>query len=147
MKIEEKDEDGNPVESTIKVPAGPSLKLQEYLYSISRILDEVVPHTLPSEIHARYIDKTISISLAHYNRVIRENEQDINQRCALQLLMDVRHLTLLMVARDNKAMEVSQDICDFLRHKIDPFDYDVFYPYIQTSLKRSVQRVMVSPLF
>ncbi|CAG9565917.1 unnamed protein product [Danaus chrysippus] len=143
IKIEEKDEDGNPLESTIKVPAGPSMKLQEYLYSISRILDEVVPHTLPSEIHSRYIDKTISISLAHYNKVIRENEQDINQRCALQLLMDVRHLTLLMVARDNKAMEVSQDICEFLRHKIDPFDYDVFYPYIQTSLKRSVQRVMI----
>ena len=92
-----------------------------------------------------FIERTIAISFAHYNKIIREKETDITQRCALQLLMDVRHLTLLMVARENKkAMELSQDICEFLRQKIDPFDYDVFYPYIQTNLKRSVQRVQVS---
>ncbi|CAH2264178.1 jg21718 [Pararge aegeria aegeria] len=142
IKIEEKDEEGNSIESTIKVPAAPSMKLQEYLYSVSRILDEVVPHTLPAEIHTAFIEKTISITFAHYNKVIREKETDINQRCALQLLMDVRHMTLLMVPRENKrAMEFSQDVCEFLRQKIDPFDYDVFYPYIQTNLKRSVQRV------
>lgn len=132
----------------IKVPAGPSLILQEYLYSISRILDEVAPQTLPNETHTLFIEEVIAITLSHYNKVIRENETDINQRCALQLLMDVRHLTLLLVPRENKkAMEQSSDICEFLRQKIDPFDYDVFYPYIQTNLKRSVQRVQVSILF
>lgn len=142
IKITEKDEEGNPIESTIKVPAGPSLKLQEYLYSTSRILDEVAPHTLPIETHTHFIEKVTAITFAHYNRVIRENETDINQRCALQLLMDVRHLTLLLVPRENKkSMELSSEICEFLRQKIDPFDYDVFYPYIQTNLKRSVQRV------
>lgn len=80
IKIEEKDEEGNSIESTIKVPAGPSMKLQEYLYAVSRILDEVVPHTLPSEIHTAFIEKTISITFAHYNKVIREKETDINQR-------------------------------------------------------------------
>ncbi|CAH0588166.1 unnamed protein product [Chrysodeixis includens] len=142
IKITEKDEEGNPVESTIKVPAGPSLKLQEYLYSTSRILDEVAPHTLPIETHSLFIERVVAITFAHYNKVIRENEIDINQRCALQLLMDVRHLTLLLVPRENKkSMELSSEICEFLRQKIDPFDYDVFYPYIQTNLKRSVQRV------
>lgn len=142
IKITEKDEEGNPIESTIKVPAGPSLKLQEYLYSVSRILDEVVPHTLPVETHILFIERVTAITFSHYNKVIKENETDINQRCALQLLMDVRHLTLLLVPRENKkSMELSSEICEFLRHKIDPFDYDVFYPYIQTNLKRSVQRV------
>ncbi|XP_038222006.1 conserved oligomeric Golgi complex subunit 1 isoform X2 [Zerene cesonia] len=142
IKIVEKDDEGNSIESTIKVPAGPSLKLQEYLYAISRLLDDVIPHTLPVEIHTSFIDNITSITFAHYNNVIREKETDINQRCALQLLMDVRHLTLLLVPRENKkCMEFSQEICEFLRQKIDPFDYDVFYPYIQTNLKRSVQRV------
>ncbi|XP_068622543.1 conserved oligomeric Golgi complex subunit 1 [Battus philenor] len=142
IQIQEKDDEGNAIESTIKVPACPSLKLQEYLYAVSRILDEVVPHTLPHEIHKEFIEKVTSITLEHYNTVIREKESDINQRCALQLLMDVRHLTMLMVPRENKkSMEYSQEICEFLRQKIDPFDYDVFYPYIQTNLKRSVQRV------
>lgn len=115
------------------------------MYSISRILDEVVPHTLPHEVHTEFVERVTSVLLAHYNNVIREKETDINQRCALQLLMDVRHLTLLMVPRENKkCMEYSQDICEFLRQKIDPFDYDVFYPYIQINLKRSVQRVQVN---
>lgn len=145
IKIEEKDEEGTAIESTIKVPAGPSLKLQEYLYAISRMLDEVVPHTLPHEIHTKFIESVVSVSLAHYNKVIKVNESDINQRCALQLLMDIRHLTLLMVPRENKkAIELSHEICEFLRQKIDPFDYDVFYPYIQTNVKRSVQRVQVN---
>ncbi|KAM3965418.1 conserved oligomeric Golgi complex subunit 1 isoform 2-T2 [Aphomia sociella] len=142
IKIEEKDDEGNAIESTIKVPAGPSLKLQEYLYSISRILDEVVPHTLPAEIHTMFIEIITDITFTHYDKVVRENEKDINQRCALQLLMDIRHLTLLLVPRENKiTMRLSHNICEFLRQKIDPFDYDVFYPYIQTNLKRSVQRV------
>ncbi|CAK1542071.1 unnamed protein product [Leptosia nina] len=142
IKIVEKDDEGNSIESTIKVPAGPSLKVQEYLYTVSRLLDEVIPHTLPLEIHTKFVDQITSVTFAHYNTVIREKEAEINQRCALQLLMDVRHLTLLLVPRENKKyVEMSQDICEFLREKIDPFDYDVFYPYIQTNLKRSVQRV------
>lgn len=142
IKIEEKDDEGKAIESTIKVPAGPSLKLQEYLYAVSRILDEVVPHTLPVEIHTLFIEKITTVTFAHYDKVIREKEADINQRCALQLLMDVRHLTLLLVPRENKkSMDFSHEICEFLRSKIDPFDYDVFYPYVQTNLKRSVQRV------
>lgn len=97
------------------------------------------------DIHSDFIDKVASITFAHYNRVIREKETEINQRCALQLLMDVRHLTMLLVPRENKRqMELSQEICEFIRQKIDPFDYDVFYPYIQTNLKKSVQRVQVS---
>ncbi|KAG7300366.1 hypothetical protein JYU34_015967 [Plutella xylostella] len=142
IKIEEKDDEGNAIETSIKVPSGPSLKLQEYLYATSRILDEIVPHTLPTEIHSSFVDKVADITFEHYNKVIRKSEKDINQRCALQLLMDVRHLTFLLVPRENKqCMEFSHEICEYLRQKIDPFDYDVFYPYIQTNLKRSVQRV------
>lgn len=142
IKISEKDDEEKVIESTIKVPSGPSLKLQEYLYSISRILDEVVPHTLPPEVHTIFLERVTDVTFTHYNKVIKENETDINQRCALQLLMDVRHLTMLLVPRENKkTMEFSHEICEFLRQKIDPFDYDVFYPYIQTNLKRSVQRV------
>ncbi|CAH2049220.1 unnamed protein product, partial [Iphiclides podalirius] len=142
IQIQERGDEGNSVESSIKVPAGPSLKLQEFLYSVARLLDEVVPHTLPHEVHSEFVQRIASVTLAHYSTAARESETEINQRCALQLLMDVRHATLLMVPRENKStIERSQEICEVLRQKIDPFDYDVFYPYIQTNLKRSVQRV------
>lgn len=126
------------------MPAGPSLRLQEFLYAVSRILDEIIPHTLPPEVHNNFVEKVATITLTHYNKVIQEEETDINQRCALQLLMDVRHLTLLLIPRENKnGIDSSHEICEFLRQKVDPFDYDVFYPHIQSNLKRSVQRVQV----
>lgn len=142
IKIEEKDDAGNPIESVIKIPSGPSLKLQEYLYSVTRLLDEVIPHTLPRDIHMLYINRVAEVTLAHFDSIVRTKSADINQKCALQLLMDVRHLTLLMVSRENvKCSKNSQEICELLRQKIDPFDYDVFYPHFQKNVKRSVQRV------
>lgn len=37
----------------------------------------------------------------------------------------------------------SQLISDKFEDKIDPFDLDVFCPYIQNNIKRSVQRTQV----
>lgn len=41
-------------------------------------------------------------------------------------------------------MAKSQLISDKFEDKIDPFDLDVFSPYIQNNIKRSVQRTQVS---
>jgi hypothetical protein len=41
-------------------------------------------------------------------------------------------------------MGKSQVISDKYEDKIDPFDLDVFGPYIQNNIKRSVQRTQVS---
>jgi hypothetical protein len=40
-------------------------------------------------------------------------------------------------------MGKSQAISDKLEDKVDPFDLDVFCPYIQSNIKRSVQRTQV----
>ncbi|XP_077285112.1 conserved oligomeric Golgi complex subunit 1 isoform X2 [Arctopsyche grandis] len=142
ITIEEKDDQDQPISSTIKIPAGPSIKLQEFIYLASRILDEVVPHTLPKKIHSNFIETVADKTLKYFSRVIKDKSDEINQKCALQLMMDVRHLTLLLVTRENKKLlSDSHEICDLLKEKIDPFDYDVFYPHMQVNAKRSVQRV------
>lgn len=50
-----------------------------------------------------------------------------------------------MVPRENKILnELSNKTCEAVLTKIDPFDYDVFNPFIHTNIKKSVQRSLVS---
>jgi len=52
-----------------------------------------------------------------------------------------------MVPHENKILnELSTKTCDAVLAKIDPFDYDVFNPFIHTNVKKSVQRSLVSIL-
>lgn len=72
---------------------------------------------------------------------------DVRQKQAFQILYDVRYCTLLMVPRENKILNgLSTKTCDAVLAKIDPFDYDVFNPFIHTNVKKSVQRSLVSIL-
>ena len=70
---------------------------------------------------------------------------DVRQKQAIQILFDVKYITLLMVPRDNKVLfEQSNKVCKNVISKIDPFDFDVFYPFINTNVKKAVQRSLVS---
>lgn len=72
---------------------------------------------------------------------------DIKQKQAFQLLYDIKYCTLLMVPRENKILnELSIRTCESMLAKIDPFDYDVFNPFIQINIKKSVQRSLVGIL-
>lgn len=52
-----------------------------------------------------------------------------------------------MVPHENKILnELSVKTSDAVLEKIDPFDYDVFNPFIHTNVKKSVQRSLVSIL-
>lgn len=50
-----------------------------------------------------------------------------------------------MIPRDNKSLvELSNKVSNNIISKIDPFDFDVFYPFINTNVKKAVQRSLVS---
>lgn len=69
---------------------------------------------------------------------------DLRQKQAFQVLYDIRYCTLLMVPYENKILnELSTKTCDAVLAKVDPFDYDVFNPFIHTNVKKSVQRSLV----
>lgn len=70
---------------------------------------------------------------------------DLRQKQAFQVLYDIKYCTLLMVPRENKILnELSSKTCDAVLAKIDPFDYDVFNPFIHINIRKSVQRSLVS---
>lgn len=49
-----------------------------------------------------------------------------------------------MIPRENKILiDLSNKSCENILSKIDPFDYDVFNPFIHINVKKSVQRSLV----
>ncbi|KAK7792119.1 hypothetical protein R5R35_009650 [Gryllus longicercus] len=137
--IEEEGEEGYRVKSDIRVPSQPSLPLQSLLNLVCHKLNAVAPHTLPRKIHQDLIEQLVSDIFESYDSASQKD--GLGQPQALQYLLDVKYISMLLVPRDNKALVGRcQEICDKLEDKIDPFDLDVFCPYIQNNIKRSVQR-------
>lgn len=101
----------------------------------------MLPHTLPKQVHLQYIEKNVSVLLERYETLVALN---LNQNLSLQFLFDVKYLTTYCIPKENiELMQKSQSICDKLRSKIDPFDLDVFYSYIQNNVKQSVLQSQV----
>lgn len=65
----------------------------------------------------------------------------IYQSHAWQLLLDIRFLTLLFLPRD--CQSTSQALWSRLEAIIDPFDLNVYLPYIQANVRKSVIRLQV----
>lgn len=90
------------------------------------------------------VDNVVLKLLSHHAEL--STDVNLRQKQAIQLLFDVKYATLLMVPRENRALtEKSNDVCNNLVSKVDPFDLDVFYPYIYLNVKKAVQRSLVSP--
>lgn len=90
------------------------------------------------------IIESIATELLNYYFTASINAK-LSQKQAFQVLFDIKYSTLLMVSRENKALsELSTKACDSVLSKIDPFDYDVFDPFVHTNVKKSVQRSLAS---
>ncbi|KAJ8925268.1 hypothetical protein NQ315_009096 [Exocentrus adspersus] len=122
--------------SHIKVPLKPSLVLSDLLEMLINNLNFILAHTLPKPIHLQYIEQNMSVILGQYKKM---QDKDLSQTQALQFLFDVKYLTTLCVPRENiQLINCSQEICDKFRSRVDPFDLDVFYSYLQNNVKRAV---------
>lgn len=120
----------------------PSTPLQNLLHHLNSSINFVIPHTIPRQIHLEFIEKNVAQLLKKYSELV---DQDLNQTQALQFLFDVKFVTTMCVPRENVGLVgESQRICDGFRGKIDPFDLDVFYGYLQGNVKRSVGQSQVS---
>lgn len=128
--------------SQIRVPSQPSLVLHEILKTLSNNLNSILPHTLPKQIHLQYIERNTLEILERYGDLLA---YDSNQNQALQFLFDVKFVTTFSIPKENiQLVQKSQAICDKFRSKVDPFDLDVFYSYIQNNVKQSVLQHQVT---
>lgn len=89
-----------------------------------------------------FIESSVEKILGRYGALVT---RELHQTQALQLLFDVKFLTTLCVPRENvQLVAKSQSLCDNLRSKIDPFDLDVFYGYLQSNVQKCVFQSQVS---
>ncbi|XP_044746658.1 conserved oligomeric Golgi complex subunit 1 [Coccinella septempunctata] len=140
IEIQEQTDD-KVFKSQIKVPLKPSTALEDLLVKLNHNVCCVLPHTLPKTVHVQFIEENVEAILNRYKELLNF---ELNQNQALQFLFDVKYLTLFCVRRENERLVgFSLDICDKLRSKIDPFDLDVFYAYLQTNVKKAALQSQV----
>ena len=82
--------------------------------------------------------------LASHEKLIQENKPSITQNQALQVLFDLKFMTSILVGRgEDETSEFAnrlEQVIDSLESCVDPFDLDVFAPYIASNLNRQLQR-------
>lgn len=101
-----------------------------FIFIYRRILHEII--------------EDVAMELLNYYATTLDNV-NLSQKQAFQVLFDIKYSTMLMAPRENKTLsDLSTKACDSVVSKIDPFDYDVFNPFIYTNVKKSVQRSLVS---
>lgn len=141
--IEEKDEQENPVQSTIRVPAQASFRLQNALFRIATDLNKIAPHTIPQQIVGHLMERIAEELLKNYGKL---NENDFvrgNQNVSLQFFFDVKYLTLLLVPRDvqNRLLpDQAQKLANAFKAQVDPFDFELFFAYLTRNVKLAAQR-------
>lgn len=142
ITIEEKDEQDNVVNSTIRIPCKPSFPLQRFLHETCSSLNDIIPHTLPKKVSSVLVDKIALILRNHYQSLLTNEFVKNNQNTALQYYFDIKFVQYLLVSRDNKVLtEKFNETVTAYKNFIDPFDFDVFFSYLNDNLKLAVQRI------
>jgi protein associated with RNAse G/E len=142
ITIDEKDESDNVVQSQIHVPSQLSISVQCWIYDIITNLNRIIPHTLPKTIHMQIVDSLIVKLHKHYQSLSTDEFLSGNPKAAWQFFLDIKVLMMLFVGRENKAMnEKFQILVNHFKSIIDPFDFDVFYQYVNANIKRNVARL------
>lgn len=96
--IEEKDETNTLVQSTIRVPAHPSIPLQKFLFDTCTRLNEKIPETLSKSVTILLTDHLLDHIVNTYTELSTKNEFVFgNQNACLQLYFDLKFLTLLFL--------------------------------------------------
>ncbi|XP_058451024.1 conserved oligomeric Golgi complex subunit 1 isoform X2 [Malaya genurostris] len=142
VSIEEKDEQNQSVQSTIRVPALPSFALQKLLHTIATNLSTFIPHTIPKSILIEIVERIVTRLSNHYRNLSTLEFVQKNQNSALQYYFDLKFVQLLFTSREKKQhTEEHNQLIDVFKGYIDPFDFDVFHMHVTANVKRAVQRM------
>ncbi|XP_026870474.2 conserved oligomeric Golgi complex subunit 1 isoform X1 [Electrophorus electricus] len=155
FEIQEEAESGKTVTSKIHLPVQPSSYVQSLLFHLCLEVNRVGGHALPSITLLELVKGCLDQVLQEYEKLSQPTESSeavflITQSRALQLLFDLRYLTVTLTSplEEGRTSRSQQDpriqqICDFLESHIDPFDLDVFTPHLNSNLNRVSQRTSV----
>ncbi|KAL7636021.1 UNVERIFIED_CONTAM: hypothetical protein RMT77_013839 [Armadillidium vulgare] len=139
VKIEEENEGGRIVESTVSVPGSPSPSLLKALMGVCTSVNSVCAHTIPRTSQMQLVSSLCSEIKCSYDGL----SDNVNQSTALQLIFDLKLIQNILLPRESKEIntKISSLIQDF-ESRIDPFDLDVLSPHISSKVKMASQKVL-----
>ncbi|ELW68363.1 Conserved oligomeric Golgi complex subunit 1 [Tupaia chinensis] len=156
LEIQEETESGGSVTSRIRLPVQPSWYVQSFLFSLCQEINRVGGHALPKVTLQEMLKNCMVQVIAAYEKLSEETQVKkegafpITQNRALQLLYDLRYLSIVLATKgeEGKSGRSKPDsriekVTDHLESLIDPFDLDVFMPHLNSNLNRLVQRTSV----
>ncbi|XP_037664674.1 conserved oligomeric Golgi complex subunit 1 [Choloepus didactylus] len=157
LEIQEETESGSSVTSKIRLPTQPSWYVQSFLFSLCQEINRVGGHALPKVTLQEMLKSCMIQVVAAYEQLSEEKQIKkggafpITQNQALQLLYDLRYLSIVLTTKSEEAKSgrsKHQDsriekVTDYLEALIDPFDLDVFTPHLNSNLNRLVQQTSV----
>lgn len=142
INIEEKDDQDNAVQSTIRVPSQPRISVQFYVFKLIYSLNNSIPETLPRRVLHHLNSILATKILALYGKYIENEFVATNQNAALQLYFDLKFFQLVFLARDDKKVQDEvQRITNALKNFVDPFDFELFHSYLNGNVKKCAQRL------
>ncbi|XP_057570849.1 conserved oligomeric Golgi complex subunit 1 isoform X2 [Hippopotamus amphibius kiboko] len=134
----------------------PSWYVQSFLFGLCQEINRVGGHALPKVTLQEMLRSCLAQVVAAYEKlpgqkqVKKEGAFPMTQNRALQLLYDLRYLSIVLTAKgeEMKTGRGKQDsrvekVADYLEALIDPFDLDVFTPHLHSNLNRLVQQTSV----
>lgn len=143
VTIEEKDEQGNAVQSTIRVPSQPSVRLQTTLFRVVAELNKIAPHTIPTHVIGHLIERITGELLDNYEKLNESEFVRDNQHVSLQFYFDIRYVTMLLIPRDvqNKLLpDQAQRVQNLFKSQVDPFDFELFFVQLTKNVKTAAIR-------
>ncbi|GFQ69729.1 conserved oligomeric Golgi complex subunit 1 [Trichonephila clavata] len=147
VEIQEESEQGNAVNSVLRIPQHISTPVANSLFAFCCKLNAIGGYAMSSDVRS-FISKELLIGLLDiYKQKIDASNEGFNSRLlqvqSLQLLFDVQFLVGLLVHKGNTCDIItssSQHIINTAISHIDPFDMDVFSVPLQQNIKKALQK-------
>ncbi|KAK7465202.1 hypothetical protein BaRGS_00037631 [Batillaria attramentaria] len=154
VEIMEETEEGKKLASKIHVPMQASWYVHSTLFQLCQRFNKIGAHAFPRSVVREVLLKVLQGMIGAYESLLATRKKGsksalpLSQQEALQELFNVKYMLDIMPWRDdteaNKAFQRrSQKVIEGLEEHVDPFDLDVFSPYIQSNLMKAAQRSAV----
>lgn len=153
VQITEEAEEGKKFSSKISVPMQASWYVQTLLFRLCDDLNKIGIQALPRSVVQNFLVKVTDGLVSAYEDLLKVRGQrkcanPLSQPEVLQELFNFKFIQLIIPRKGDeeihrKYQQRCQTVLSQLEDIVDPFDLDVFSPYIQANLSKQAQRSSV----
>uniref|UniRef100_A0A0B7AVT7 Conserved oligomeric Golgi complex subunit 1 n=1 Tax=Arion vulgaris TaxID=1028688 RepID=A0A0B7AVT7_9EUPU len=153
IDIMEETEEGRKLSSKIYVPMQASWHVQTLLYKLCEDLNKIGVQALPRSVVRDLLVMITDGIVKTYEKLLatrgqKKGSNSLSQHEVLQELFNFKFIQMVIPRKEDdeihkKYQQRCQSVIELLEEMVDPFDLDVFSPYIQSNLNKQVHRCSV----